>query len=178
MCFVENDKPKRRPRRCCFSRESRIMRPVETIPIRKGQLAICSRPAGEIIRSSSSSQTFLWVSHRAQGIPSLSIISVCHCSQSVAGAKMTIGFCRCSPCPGAGKERARRSPAKVSFQDRLHRQAAAGRCRGWSSGEGIRSGSLAARAGAKSPLVEGDLISAAGARSSGSSISSNSTSRR
>ena len=45
-----------------------------------------------MVRSSTSSQTFLWVSQRAQGMPSLSINSVCHCSHSVAGAKITIGL--------------------------------------------------------------------------------------
>ena len=84
--------PKCNPNRCCFSNESRIIRPVDTIPTRSGHFAIFSCPVGDMIRSSGSNQAFLWVCHLAQGIPSLSIISTCHCSQSVAGAKIITGL--------------------------------------------------------------------------------------
>ena len=64
------------------------------MPMRSGQTEICSAPQAEIARSLTSSQTFLVVCQRAMGIPNLSINSVCHCSQSVAGAKIIIGLRR------------------------------------------------------------------------------------
>ncbi len=64
------------------------------MPMRSGQRAMGSGPLGEIARASLSSQNLRVECHRTQGIPSLSIASVCHCSQSLAGAKATIGLRR------------------------------------------------------------------------------------
>ena len=86
------DKPKRIPSKYSFSRELCIIKPVETIPIRNGHFAINCWPDGEIILPSGSNQAFFCVCHRAQGMPNLSIISVCHCSHKVAGQKIITGF--------------------------------------------------------------------------------------
>jgi hypothetical protein len=86
------------PAKTSFSRDGCTISPVETMPMRSGQRAMCSGPLGEIARSSGSSQTLRLECQRAQGMPSLSSISVCHCSHRVAGAKMTIGLRRFRVC--------------------------------------------------------------------------------
>ncbi len=53
-----------------------------------------SGPLGEIARASLSSQTWRVECQRAHGIPSFSIVSVCQCLQSVAGATTSIGLRR------------------------------------------------------------------------------------
>ncbi len=57
-----------RPTRCPFSSDGCTTRPVETMPMRSGQRAMCFGPLGEIAYSSGSSQTLRLECQRAQPV--------------------------------------------------------------------------------------------------------------